>query len=1364
MADGLSQSSVLSLAQDSLGFLWVGTKDGLNRFDGYEFKSYKYDPKNENSLSNNEISSLEVEGTRYLWIGTRGGGLNRFDYTTSVFTRFSNLSYDDIIRDIHLDSKDNLWVGLSEGLILFKKDSDGERRQPVNQSTNAVYRSENNEPFIPTKINLSIVSLCELRPGKLIAGAEEGLFEYDIERNEFKSLSPATFFNTVFTSLLKDGKGNIWAGSYDGLFKLAPRIKDAGYDVVEFSISSPEFKRLPVNWVENITLDHYGNIWVGTRGGGLTRVINDKVESVSKFSSYEAGVLPDIIVNSLLIDRTGVLWIGTESKGLVYKDLYTKQFYSILPASLNHTGLSDNLVTAITGSKSKLWVGTAGSGIDIFKINGAHIEKIGNIPRVVLSSNLWKSEIISLLYDEAEDALWIGSSTNSLVRYTEKNGFEDYVVNGFVFSLLEDRIGNIWFGTWGQGLGFINKKSRVIKQFNQRFGNNTLGLSSDKILSIFIDSNDYIWVGTKGGGVCVAPIDEIIYGTGGFYVLKHIPGDYNSLSYNDVYGIVEDKKGVIWLATGSGLNKLEIPEGMKMKQALIHNKVAFSHITEQDGLTGGLVYAIQEDDRGSFWLGTNKGITRFSPEHNSFSSYGPNDGLASESFHVNASYKLKIDGLMLFGGVDGITYFYPDSIMHNPFPALVRITGLRVHNKLIVEGEKINGRVILEKNISQSNSIELAFRDNEITLEFAALHYSSPDKNRYKFRLVGFNNEWQETESNNRRATYTNLRPGNYIFEVTATNNDGIPSEAITQLNLKINPPLWRTSWAYGIYLLSFVFMLWVFRRYSLIGVEKKSKLVIESIKHKKEAEIVEAKMRFFTNVSHEIRTPLTLINAPLQQLLHRQHNPETHAALLMIHRNVKRLLNQVNQLLDFRRMEKGFAEVHLSSFSLEALIHEILPSFEALGKQKSIEMNLILKGAGFINADRNLMATVIYNLISNSLKFTPENGKLTLEIEDSSDVNNNGERLAVGDWVWFRVSDTGPGIPEEEMHNVFQRFYQLNKNENEHLAGSGIGLSIVKEFVEKNGGTVVVYNLPEKGCCFEVKLPVGLEVKESNDEFSSAVNLNPVSENVSELDENHVSIAKGQKRAKVFIVEDDVELAAYLKTFFDESYETHYAHDGMKAWEMIAELNPDVMVCDVMLPGLNGMELCRLIKKSESTSHIPVIMLTAKTEDESVVEGLTCGADSYLIKPFNVNVLAAQVASVIKSREIFRMRFSKQFLLEPTETAITPMDEKFLKKLIEIIELNIPDTTFDVPQLIEGMNMSHSIILKKVKALTGLSLVEFIRSMRIKKAAQIFRQDKLLVAEVGYMVGFSDPKYFSKCFTREMGKKPTEYIQEMHG
>lgn len=1354
-ADGLSQASVLSMVQDSIGFLWVGTKEGLNRFDGYEFINYKYDPKSENSLSNNEISCLEVEGGRYLWVGTRSGGVNRLELSTGNITRYDNLTNDGLVRVIFLDSKDNLWVGTTEGLFLFGKDESGERTHIINQSRNAVYRHETNEPFIPGRLSVSIASILELEPGKLMVGAEHGLYEYNIEHNDFKSVSPLTLDVTIFTDIIRDKQGDIWAGSYDGLFRLRKNHRLSEYDLIIYNTQQPMEWRLPVDWVEQLVEDNQGNIWVGTHGGGLTQINNGRVESVFTYASQELGDLPDNQINSLVIDRSGILWIGTESKGLVYLDLLAKQFNTVFPATPYRKGLSDNLVTAVTGNEQTLWVGTSAAGIDVFRIDGQRLEFERNIPRVILTTELWKSEIISLLCDDDEQ-LWIGSASNRLVSYSENAGFDSYVVNGFVLSLFEDKRGNVWFGTWGQGLGFINKKTRSVVQYSQTLDSDQ-GLSSDKVLSILIDSNDYLWVGTKGGGLSVARLNHILNRTGRFYNLKHVPGQVNSLSYNDVYSILEGKDGSIWFATGSGLNKLKIPDGLPLEQALDQNQVFFEHLTEKEGLTGGLVYSLQEDDKGNLWLGTNKGITRFAPSENRMVTYGPNDGLPSAKFHSNGSFKQKNGGLMVFGGVDGITFFYPDSILPNPNPASVRLTALRLHNRLVVPGEKINGRKVLTKNISHTDNLALAFSDNEITFEFSALHFSSPDKNRYKYRLLGFNNQWQETGSQNRRATYTNLRPGEYVFEVTATNNDGEPSDQVARLNLKILPPWWLKPWAYAIYLTFFLFMLWIFRRYSLIGVKKKNRLIIESMEHKKETEIAEAKMRFFTNVSHEIRTPLTLIHAPLQQLLHRQHDQQTHEALLMIHRNVKRLLNQVNQLLELRRMEKGHFDFNVTSFSLDLLLQEVLPSFETLRKQKDLTIEVVKSGSCFVKADRNLMATVVYNLISNSLKFTPEKGRLSLEIigmEPSfEDIGVTDQRIVL------KVCDTGPGIPESELQNVFNRFYQLRNQNNEHLAGSGIGLSIVKEFVERNNGTIKVYNQPLKGCCFEINLPAGIEVSEvpvTEELVISSGEVTPEIECV-EPDE------KKQKQSKIFIVEDDVELAAYLKSFFATDYDTYYVHDGAKAWEIVAELNPDVMICDVMLPGLNGMELCRRMKRNEDTSHIPVIMLTAKTEEESMVEGLTSGADSYLVKPFNVNVLSAQVVSLLKSREIFRSRFSQQFVLEPTEEAITPMDEKFLTKLIETIETNLADPSFDVPQLIEAMHMSHSIILKKVKSLTGLSLVEFIRSMRIKKAAQIFKQDKLSVSEVGFMVGFSDPKYFSKCFAREIGMKPTDYIKEIH-
>ena len=1354
--NGLSQSSVLAMVQDDRGFLWIGTKDGLNRFDGYEFVAYKYDPSDLNTISNNEVSCLVIEDNRYLWIGTRSGGINRLELSTGLITRFSNLTYDDLVRGIYIDPEGKLWAGTSEGLFLYKPSVDGvnEKGRFINVSKGASYKSSEGVPFVHSRKNIPVVSVFYLERGKMLIGAEEGLFEYDIERNAFKSVSDVTIDYTVLTRIFRDSKNQIWASSYDGLARLKPDPNSGHYQIVEYNNQQKDPGRyLSANWVEDILEDHKGNIWLATRGAGLIRLEDDKVAENFNYSLGSSKGLPDNLINSLLIGRTGVLWLGTESNELLYLDLYAKRFNSIRTGDGN--GLRDNLVTAITGNDQTIWVGTSSNGIDLFKLKGNKVVKSGNIPKVWINQESWKSEIAALLCD-SNNVLWIGSASNSLIKYTEKSGFESFLVNGYLLTLMEDNRGNVWFGTWGQGLGYINKKTNVITQYNET-PERIMGLSSDKVLSIYLDSMDYLWVGTKGGGVNVAKMADIIERKGTFKVFKHQPNNPHSLSYNDVFDIHEDHNGVIWLATGGGLNRLVITGENGLASALESDQIEFEKVDEKQGLPGGLVHTIIEDGHGDLWLGTNKGLSRYSIFENSLVNYGVNDGLPSGKFNLNSAWKNPNNEMIFFGGVDGFTYFHPDSITTNPFEAQVAITGFRIHNRNIRPGDQISGRRVLEKDISYADEIRLAYNDNEILFEFSALHFSSPEKNRYAYRLIGFNENWQEVGSLNRRATYTNLRYGEYLFQVRATNNDGVVSSKIQELKIIIDPPIWLTKWAYLVYLIIFLFLLFVFRKYSLIAVTKKNQFIIDSIEHKKEADIAEAKMRFFTNISHEIRTPLTLINAPLQQLIEKEDpNSEYGQTFAMMYRNVKRLLNQVSQLLELRKMEKGQYRMIYTHFYLKEMFVDIVSEFTTIIQQK--KMTIHIEPDDFdalIYADKRLIGTVIYNLLSNSIKFSPNESTLSINMEKRAGIHN--------ELIVFKVCDEGTGIPENEIKHVFNRFYQIRNEAHSHFGGSGIGLSIVKEFVEQHAGSVDAYNLEGKGCCFEVVLPiVPIDMQEVpketlNKASSEDVYTVPVSKPIySEENEGELS--------KLWIVEDDVDLSEYLSSVFSKHFIIQAFHDGGDAYKQVKKEQPDIMICDIMLPGMNGIELTSRIKSNKLTSHIPIIILTARAEDENMVEGLTVGADNYLVKPFNIDVLKAQVYSLMKSREAFKTEFSKQVVLSPTEEVLTTSDEKLLTKLKEVTERRMSDPTFDVTALIEEMHMSHSIILNKVKYLTGMSLVEFIRTMRIQKAAQIFRQDKLSVSEVGYMVGFSDPKYFSKCFTKEIGKKPTDFLRDHHG
>ncbi|MFW6389009.1 MAG: hybrid sensor histidine kinase/response regulator transcription factor [Marinilabiliaceae bacterium] len=1369
---GLSQSSVYCMLQDHKGFIWIGTKGGLNRYDGYEFVTYKYDQTNPNSLSNNEVICLENDNNKYLWIGTRSGGINRLEFATGDITRFNDLTYDDLVPALLLDSLDNLWAGTSEGLLLFPPDEDGERNMARNLSETASYYNSQGRLFDPERKHIAIKSIVEINKGTLLVGAEEGLFFYDVDNNSFTSVSSRTFGMSVFTDIIyQEERNKIWTASYEGIMILTPDPDGVWRPAHIFDTGASEGSRLPVDWVEDLVADEKGNVWAGTRGGGLLQIKGNKIVTNYRYNHDVKTSVPDNLINSLMIDRTGILWIGTESRGLGYSDLHAKGF-RVLGSGDSGNSLSGDLVSAITGNSDRIWAGTAAGGIDIFEPSGDEVKKMNHIPYIKVEGEQSIREVMALLCDDDDD-LWIGSAANSLTVYNEETGFKNYVVDGFVFSLFQDTYQNIWFGTWGQGVGYLDKETGRIDKYH---GNSaaSLNLSSDKVLSIFQDSRDLLWVGTKGGGVNVSPIQEVIARSGEFRDFRNEPGDASSLSYNDVYDIFEDQNGNIWLATGSGLNKVMAGEQENLINAVRSDELSFVSYSEDDGLAGDLVVLIEEDEEGNLWLGTNKGISKFDPVSEQFVNFGPNDGLPSGELHMNASFRNESTGMMYFGGVDGIAVFHPDSLMSNPFSPKVQITRLMLHNRAVQPGQKVNNREILENNITYTDHLTFSYNNNEISFEFSALHFSNPEKIKYAYRLRGFNEEWQETGSTNRRATYTNLNEGDYVFEVRATNNDGSWDSEKASISFTVKPPLWRTPWAYIFYFVVVAFLLFIFRKYSLIGVKQKNRLIIESIEHKKDRELTEAKMRFFTNISHEIRTPLTLIHAPLQELMKRKDvSSDVHKSLAVMSRNVRRLLNMVNQLLEFRKMDRGHLKPVPSQLNLKELCHDTVTAFQSLAEQKKIRIEVDAEEDIFVHADEKMVTTAIYNLLSNAFKFSPSGGLVSIIVE-----MNTAGQLAI-----IKVCDSGPGIPESEKTRVFQRFTQVDSKERDHLAGSGIGLSIVKEFIELNNGEVSVYNLDMGGCCFEIKIPLnglvtGASASESGRELGSGAS--PVEDCVAgvpqetekgefaDRDKNEAIEPGVEDNAgahlSMCIIEDDVELANWLANVFGNDFRTHVFNDGDKAYAELSSAMPDIVICDVMLPGMSGIELCRKTKEHVETSHIPFVMLTARSGEDNVLEGLDIGADSYMTKPFNIDILKAQVRTLIRSREAFRKKFSSGLSLEPSEETITPVDEKFLNRLMEIIDERIGDSGFDVSVLVDEMHMSHSIILKKVKALTGLSLVEFIRSMRIKKAAQIFKQDRLSVSEVSFMVGFSDPKYFSKCFSKQIGQKPTDFIKMHHG
>ncbi|MDP4210170.1 MAG: two-component regulator propeller domain-containing protein [Bacteroidota bacterium] len=1375
----LGLSSVFCMAQDENGFIWMGTRDGLNRFDGYDLMTFKYDPSNPNSISNNEITCIFADPNGLLWIGTRGGGVNLLDRRTNRIYRFLNISKENIVRNIFKSRNGTLWIGTSNGLVKVISDLHNQKFEFENVSVRGKFRSAYGTTINPRKTEISVVSINELSPDKLLIGTEQGFYTYNPKVKQFRSVDLGADYVTIVTSILVDAKQNVWLGTFEGLLKLV--TKPGGrFDITSYNNHQRGERYIRSNRIESVVSDPFGNIWAGSRGAGLIKITGSGKTFVFQNDALDYQSLNDNIVNSLLVDRTGVLWIGTESHGCSMVDLYNKRFSHLRSIPNRFGSLGGSLVTAISGNlTNRVWVGTTEGGLDKLTFSKGTY-KIDHFPSIKVTPTLSSNEIISLLEDR-DHTLWIGTTANYITRYDERGGFKSYPSNGYVFSIYQDKANRIWFGTWGQGLGLIDKNSGQISRISNEMGNRH-SLSSDMVLAIFDDDYGNLWVGTKGGGVNICPSNELARGNGNFISFKSQSLSEGSISHNDVYCITRDSRGIIWIGTGGGLNKVIPLNNQSIGEAVRKKNVSFKAYSEKDGLPNGVIYSVLEDRQGNLWLSTNNGLCVFDPRTEKVKNYFDNDGLLANQFHSNAYFK-DAGGFMYFGGVNGLTYFNPDSIKNNPFAPQTQITGLKIFNQAIMPGDKHNGRIVLNTDIANAKEIILSYRDKELTFEFSAMHYANSQKIHYAYRLVGFNDKWQETKSNDRSVTYTNLDHGTYVLQVKATNNDGVWSEKPDELVITILPPFWQSPWFSIVYILLIAGGLYLFRKYSLIAVKEKNRLLIEQLEHKKQTEIAEAKMRFFTNISHEIRTPLTLIYDPLERVLAQgELDPNSRQHLTLMSKNVNRLLSLVNQLLQFQKIDMGFVSLKVSEVSLMPFLREVAGNFAQKISLKNVSLAIDTFSEQIsLWFDSEFMTTVFYNLLSNAIKFTPEGGQISIKLTpyqgnfDVGFISGLRQRIFSSkvkeqNWIAIEIADTGKGISRREISRIFNRFYQVNEPSMYHHAGSGIGLSLVKEYVELHKGHIEVSSLPGAGSRFTVYLPVGKKHFRPDQIISKAkprvsgedYNIPDDETEMNGADETSmVGPEKSVEAPLLLIIEDDHELAAYLQNYFGETYQVITVFDGKKGMARAQESSPDLVISDVMLPGATGIEICNYLKSNIETSHIPVILLTAKAAEDDMISGYEGGADSYMTKPFNIKVLAAQVKSLIETRNQLKHSFSKKVVLKPSDLAITSLDEQFLQRLMDISNAHLSDNDFDVSGLVEAMNMSHTAILKKIKALTGLSLVDFIKSLRLKKAAQILQKEKYPIAEVGYMVGFSDPKYFSKCFIKEFGKTPTEYGNE---
>ena len=1362
--EGLSQSDVNCIYQDNLGFMWFGTHDGLNKYNGYEFTVYKPDINSTSSISSNLVFDIAGDSEGNLWIGTTGSGLNYFDRSTETFTRYQNkyedpksLSNDHIIK-VFLDSKKRLWVGTRNGLNMTDLKNSGD---PVGFLR---LNLDNNEPI--SRVNSNMVScIFEDAIGQIWVGGPNGLFKLSRNRKGDYFLLYVTkeleLPEVGVASIAQDAQDRLLIGTDDGLYMLGNTKQ------------STTAIKIHEDYCNELLVDQNNDLW-GATNDGLIHLENTESNSQLTFKEkleYDPknpGSLTKNVIKSLFLDKAGVLWIGTNGGGINKLDPLRKQFRHIQKTADPNSLSYDKIRSMYEDSNGTLWVGTEGGGFNMLPQNNDNIQYQNFKNFDVVKNTFAIVEVHSMprktLLVGGEGSLGLYqidiSRPNSV---TKRDILPLHQFKYSVFSLFEDHNKTLWVGTYGGGLHRWKPTKKAGEFSESSFTNNTLdttSISDNIIRNVLEDRQGNIWIAT-GNGLSVLSANQTMAEQPRFRNFKNSTEDSTSISHNYILSLYESRNGDIWIGTfGGGLNRF-VPGENGQKDKFIAYK-------EFDGLPNNVIKGILEDNDGHLWLSTNKGLSKFDPTQKTFKNYDVNDGLQSNEFQELACLKRK-NGEMLFGGVNGFNAFYPKDIKDNSQVTETVITNFSIQNKPINTGEKINGRTILKKSIEKTDKIRLKYHENSFSFEFVSLHYAAPVKNRFAYKLEGFDQDWILAPSNNRFATYTNIAPGAYVLKVKASNNDGLWDQTPSQIEITVIPPFWKTNLAYVIYILLFLGILAGFWKYTIISASKKHQLEMEHLEKEKQEELQRIKLEFFTNISHEFRTPLTLIKAPLEYL---QKNSGKIAErvvqeqYVLMQKNTNNLLKLVNQLLDFRKINQGKMRLVVRHTNIVAFIKEVAEPFQFLAHKKAIDFT-VNSSEDFLRTwfDHDALEKITNNLLSNAFKFTPEQGQITVHISKQT------EPTGFDEYVIISVKDSGTGIKNSKLNTIFEKFYVDKNNKNINAEGIGIGLAFTKSLVELHQGSIQVESKKGFGANFIVRLPMSKTAYENVPEISCkevfdndflvrssetesfAIGIND------ELEDLNLSKSR-PKLPVLLVVDDNPDILMFIKQALSEHYTIVEAENGKKGLEVAKRVAPNLIITDLIMPIMDGIELCEALKTTKTTSHIPVIMLTAKSSQESEIEGLKYGADAYIRKPFNVELLELKLSNILKHREELRKRFKQEVTLQPKEITVTSLDEKFLQTAVEVVEKHMMNTDFNVEMMVREIGYSRSNLYLKFKELTGLSSSEFIRNIRLKRAIQFLDSSDLSVKEIMFQTGFSTASYFSKCFKKQFGVVPSEYVR----
>lgn len=1324
--NGLSSNSINAIIKDKNGFMWFGTEDGLNKFDGQNFKVYRHKETDKTSIGRGPVNDLIQDKNGQIWLAT--------NFTLSVYNlnldSFINYDFTNYgwITSLYADHNGKIWVGTYSGLFLF---------DPKTQKTIA-FRAN---PKDATQLNSNIINcIYEDAQNYIWVGTADGLHQYNPQNKQFNRYlhsneNPQSISRNYINCIIEGKQGELWVGIDQG----GINVLDKNRTAFQHYVTNPnDVTTIASNTIHKLVFDKNGQLWIGSDGGlnildpktgKVIRVKSSPVEPNS-FFIYNGGRS----VRDIYIDDAGIYWVAIHQGGVNKYDsnltFFNHKHYNVYDPN----GLTGSSVMAFAESPTgDIFIGTEGTGLNVWnrrtgqihpyklkeaKANTASIIALGVSGKMLLVGTYQRgfysvdmttgaSKYYFLPYSptdtrdlpvnciktDSQGKIWLGTNGNGVYLFdpiqqsvvtTEKDfglqPSQKIPLNGFITAIEEDKNGNIWFASNGTGIAIFNRQQKKFTVLNH--ANSKLPI--DKVQSIYCDHAGRIWVGAQGGGLCL----------------------YKPQSHT------------------------------------------FEIFDESYSLSNDVIYKILEDSKDKIWVSTNKGISSFDDEKKVFRNFSYYNGVLQSTFNIGSGLKTA-DGQLFFGGLDGFNYFNPAEILQKKnIPPLV-ITTLKINNKQVnpIENSEI------QEHISVAKEIILSYKQN-FSLDFMALNYTVPHESRYAYKLEGFDKEWNQVGTST-TAVYTNLDPGSYTFHLKAYSEDGSWETPEKVIKIVVEPPFWMTYYAYLFYAIAIALTVWGIRRSSIQKLKREfvleqerleMKHLIEKERHDAEqkTELEKVKVKFLTNLSHELKTPLTLVLNPIENLMFQENSTEKLEMLNLISRNAKRLLNLVNQLLDFRKIEANELNLNATEGDLVSFCQEIVDSFKYIAVRKSIHLHFVSVYSHYHTSfDKDKMERILINLLSNAIKFTNEGGNVSFQIAQEG---VSGIRLI--------VRDTGIGLSKDSTDKVFERFFQINNNVDILNQGSGIGLSIAQEFVKLHGGTIKVESEEGVGSAFIISLPLPSLDATQSPLIATEPEVTPISDFAkSEPPKIELPI--------ILIVDDDDDLRAYLVESLKSKYKVIEASDGRQGWQKALSYHPQLIVSDVNMPVVDGIEMVRKIKNDTRTKHIPVIMLTVLSEEVDQLKGLESGASDYLSKPFSFHLLSIKIENLLSLNSLLKSTYSKHIQLETPEIEIESEDEKFLLKLSKYVEENIEDPDLTVEELSKVMFVSRGTLYNRVLSLTGETPVEYVRSVKLKKSIALLQKNDMKISQIAYAVGFSNPNYFARAFKAKYNVSPTEYITQ---